>query len=152
MIYGYMLFRFQWKRHYLWNNSHWFRMWYRWWMTSTERFPYIKRIINTHHVFESLSYILCILGIRHQIKLCPMHCILCSISSYPLGKMAAISETFSDVFLWFYILIGISMKYVPEEPIDNTSGFVQAMAWWRASDKPFLEPILTQFTDAYLRH
>ena len=40
----------------------------------------------------------------------------------------------------------------PKGPIDNNSALVQVMAWRRMGDKPLSEPILTQFTNAYMRH
>ena len=36
--------------------------------------------------------------------------------------------------------------------IDNTSILVQLMARRRTGDKPFSEPMLTQFTDTYMRY
>ena len=51
-----------------------------------------------------------------------------------------------------WILIKISLKFVPRGPIDNKPALVQVIAWCRTSDKPLLEPMLTQFIDAYMRH
>ena len=34
----------------------------------------------------------------------------------------------------------------------NKSALVQGMAWRRRGNKTFLEPILTKFADAYMRH
>ena len=50
------------------------------------------------------------------------------------------------------IPIRISLKFVPRSPIDNKPALVQIMAWRRTGDKPLPEPMLTQFTDAYMRH
>ena len=50
------------------------------------------------------------------------------------------------------ILTRTSPKFVPEGPVDNTSASVHVMAWRRTGDKPLHEPMLTQFTDAYMRH
>ena len=50
------------------------------------------------------------------------------------------------------ILIQISLKFVPRSPIDIKPALVQIMAWRRIGDKPLSEPMLTQFTDAYMRH
>ena len=52
----------------------------------------------------------------------------------------------------FCILIRVSLKFVPSGPIDNKAALVQVMAWRRTGDKPLPEPMLTQFTDAYMRH
>ena len=49
------------------------------------------------------------------------------------------------------IWIQISLKLVPKGPIDNKSALVQVMAWQRKGDKPLPEPLLTHFTDAYVR-
>ena len=52
----------------------------------------------------------------------------------------------------FCILIKISLKFVPKGLIDNNAALVQVMTWRRIGDKLLLEPILTQVTDAYMRH
>ena len=52
----------------------------------------------------------------------------------------------------FCISIRISLKFVPKGPIDNKSALVQVIAGLRAGDKPLPEPMLTQFTDAYMQH
>ena len=52
----------------------------------------------------------------------------------------------------FFILITISLKFVPRDPIDNIPALVQIMAWRRIGDKPLSEPMLTRFTGAYTRH
>ena len=48
--------------------------------------------------------------------------------------------------------IKITMKFVPKGPLDNESALVQVMAWHRTGDNPLPEPMLTQFTDPYMRH
>ena len=50
------------------------------------------------------------------------------------------------------IPIQISLKLVLRSPIDNKPALVQVMAWRRTGDKPLPEPMMTQFTDAYMRH
>ena len=50
------------------------------------------------------------------------------------------------------ITIEISLKFVPMSPIYNKPALVQVRAWRRTGDKPLPEPMLTQFTDAYMRH
>ena len=52
----------------------------------------------------------------------------------------------------FRILIQISLKFVPKDPIDNKSALVQEMACGQTGDKPLPEPMLDQFTDAYTWH
>ena len=50
------------------------------------------------------------------------------------------------------ISIKISLTFVPRSPIDNKPALVQVMAWRRIGDKPLPEPMMAQFTDAYMRH
>ena len=70
--------------------------------------------------------------------------------------MAAISA--DDIFKCIFfnendrIPIRISLKFVPRSAIANKPASVQVMAWCRASDKPLPKPMMTQFTDAYMRH
>ena len=45
-----------------------------------------------------------------------------------------------------------AMKCVPKDPIDNKPALVKMMAWRRIGSKPLSEPVLTRFTDAYMRH
>ena len=77
-------------------------------------------------------------------------------NSSPLDKMAAIfsDDIFKCIFLneKFCISIRISLKFVLSSLINNTSALVQVMAWRRTGGKPLPEPMLTQFTDAYMRH
>ena len=77
-------------------------------------------------------------------------------SSPPPGQNAA---TFADdIFQHIFmnenvkISIRISLKFVPKGPIDDKSALVQVMAWRRTGDKSLPETMLTQFTDAYMRH
>ena len=68
--------------------------------------------------------------------------------------MAAILPTSSNIFLYenVKIFISISLKFVPNDLIDNMSAMIQVMAWRHTGDKPLPEAILTQVTDAYMRH
>ena len=50
------------------------------------------------------------------------------------------------------VQIQISLKLVHRSPIDNKAALVQVMAWRRIGDKPLPEPVMTQFTDAYIWH
>ena len=52
----------------------------------------------------------------------------------------------------FYILIQMALESAPKGPIDNNKALVQVMAWRRTGNKPLPEPMLTQFTDAYVWH
>ena len=69
--------------------------------------------------------------------------------------MAAI---FADnIFKWIFlnenvsILNNISLKFVPKGPINNIPALVQIMAWRRPGDKPLSEPMMADFTEAYMR-
>ena len=78
------------------------------------------------------------------------------INSSSPDKMADIlaDYIFKRIFLNENIWISnkISLKYVPWGLIENMLALVQIMAWRRTGDKPLSEPMLTQFTDAYMRH
>ena len=50
----------------------------------------------------------------------------------------------------FCFVIGISLKFVPSGPTDNNPALVQVMAWRQTGVKPLPEPMLIQFTDAYM--
>ena len=70
--------------------------------------------------------------------------------------MAAIlaGDIFNCIFLIENdrIMIQISLNHVLRNPIDNKSTLVQVMAWRRSGDKPLPRAMMTQFTDAYMRH
>ena len=51
-----------------------------------------------------------------------------------------------------WILIEISLKFVPKGPIDNMQALLRVMAWHRVGYKPLPETMLNQFIDAYMRH
>ena len=46
----------------------------------------------------------------------------------------------------------ISLKFVPEGPINNIPALIQIMAWRRPGDKPLSEQMMVCFIDAYMRH
>ena len=50
------------------------------------------------------------------------------------------------------ILIPISPKFISKGQIDNKAALVQVMASRRTDGKPLPEPMLDEFTDAYMRH
>ena len=79
-------------------------------------------------------------------------CIDVLLTHLLLNKMAVISQTtFSSAFSTMKML-KIRLKCVFKGPIDNKSALFQVMAWCRTVNKPLPEPMLTQFTDAYMRH
>ena len=84
-------------------------------------------------------------------------------SMIPMGSMAAVGwdhqtgpqplthwgrdkmdATFKRIFVNenVWILIEISLKFVPKGPINNIPALVQIMAWCRPGDKPLSEPMM----------
>ena len=63
-----------------------------------------------------------------------------------------------DIFRFIFnervwIPITISLKFIPKGPIDYYKlALVHVMAWHRTGEKPLPESMLTQFTNAYIRH
>ena len=53
-------------------------------------------------------------------------------------------DTFKRIFLneGVRLSINISLKFVPQGPINNNPALVQIMAWRRSGDKPLPEPML----------
>ena len=45
------------------------------------------------------------------------------------------------------VVIEISLKFIPEGPIDNKSALVQVMAWHLLGAKALSEPVLTHIDD-----
>ena len=64
------------------------------------------------------------------------------LTHLPLNKMAAILPDNILKYIFknekFYILMKISLKFVPKGPIDNMSALIQVMAWCRTGSKPLL--------------
>ena len=86
-----------------------------------------------------------------------VHHILCKpLTHLSLDKMATVlaDDILKCIFLNENddIPIEISLKLVPRSPINNKSALVQVMAWRQTGDKPLSEPMMNQFTDAYMCH
>ena len=81
---------------------------------------------------------------------------IATLTHCPLHKVADILQTtFSKVFFAnqrYRILVKISPRLALTGPIDKKSALVQVMVWCRAGTNPLPGPMLTQFTDAYMRH
>ena len=61
--------------------------------------------------------------------------------------VAIFQTTFSNAFSWmemYKFSIKISLKSVPEGPINNIPVLVQLMAWRRPGDKPLSEPMMVK--------
>ena len=69
------------------------------------------------------------------------------VNSSPLDKNGRFiaDDIFRCIFVneKFFILIKITLKFVPKGPVDNNPAVVQIMAWRRIGDKPLSEPMLT---------
>ena len=61
-------------------------------------------------------------------------------------------DIFKSIFLNenVWILIKISLKFVPKGPINNIPSLVQIMAWRRSGDKPLSEPMMVSLL-TYMR-
>ena len=68
--------------------------------------------------------------------------------------MAAFFEIFKHIFLNENVRISIQilLKFVLHGPMYNKAALIQVMAWYWTGYKPLPEPMLTQFTDAYMWH
>ena len=73
--------------------------------------------------------------------------------------MATLWQTaFSSAFrrVWFvgnfHISYDISFQSASKVPNDNMSALAQMIAWHRTGDKPLAVPMMTLFTDAFMRH
>ena len=52
----------------------------------------------------------------------------------------------------FFVLIKISLKFVPKGPVNNIPVLIQRMAWRRLGNKPFSEPMVVSFLCIYIRY
>ena len=127
------------------------------------------------HKWWTPVFSLCIIPLfsRHGVLPSPKHVAVCtqqwsvkwstdqqfwsvigSINSSPPGQNGRhfADNLFKCIFVneKFCISIRISLKFVPKGPINNKSALVQVMAWRQTSDKPLPEPMMTQFTDAFI--
>ena len=66
------------------------------------------------------------------------------LTHLPLNRMAVISLTTCSN--------AISLKVAPKGPMDKKSALSQVTTWHRTGDKSLPESVMTQFTDAYMRH
>ena len=65
-----------------------------------------------------------------------------------------VDNIFKCIFLNenIWILIKISLKFVPKGPVNNILSLFQIMACRQPGNKPLSEPILAWVTDAYMCH
>ena len=78
------------------------------------------------------------------------------LNSSPLDKMATnlADDIFNRIFLNenVWILIKISLKFVPRDTIDNIPPLVQIMAWRRPGEKPLSEPMVVRCSASVSEH
>ena len=70
------------------------------------------------------------------------------LTHLPLDKMATIGQTIFFLDHFFFILIEVSLEFVPKVSIDNNPALVGR----RKDGKPLSEPRPTRLNDAYMRH
>ena len=63
-------------------------------------------------------------------------------------------DIFKCIFLNenLWILLKISLKFIPKVWIHNIPALVQIMAWRQPGDKPLSEPIIAYFAEVYMHH
>ena len=67
--------------------------------------------------------------------------------------MKITDDIFKSIFnesVW--ISITISLKFIPKGQIDYNSALFQEKVWHRTGEKALPKSMLTQFTNAYIRH
>ena len=64
------------------------------------------------------------------------------------------NNIFKCIFMneMFWLSIRISLKFVTKGPFGNKPALVQVVAWRGTGGMPLPEPMVTQFSDAYMRH
>ena len=89
-----------------------------------------------------------------KVKAVPLFQLISPWTKWSPVRRLKMNETFKCILVneKFGILIQISTKFVSKGVIDEKSAFVQVMAWCWTGDKPLPEPMLTQYTDSYMRH
>ena len=76
---------------------------------------------------------------------------MCPISQHLNGHIRRY-----DIDLWYdsenvWISVIISLKIVPNGPVNNKSSLVQVMDRRPTDDKPLSEPTMSQLNDVYMR-
>ena len=130
-----------------------FIYWHNWLMHSVMMSGFLVWI-----KWHSILIIGCWISV-HSVYLTSCHSVCWSIlllTHLPLDKMAAIlaDNIFKCIImnLKLHILNRISLKFATKGPIDNKTVLVQVLVWRQTGDKSLPEPMLNEFTDAYMRH
>ena len=123
--------------------------------------PYIRDLtVPSTDVLRSL----CVCGQHGDSPRYWSECVLCDSAVWLCGSLCGIHYTlglkqngrhFADIIFKcifvnenVWILNRISLKFVPEGLIDNTSALVHVMAWCRTDCKSLSQPMIAQFIDA----
>ena len=61
-----------------------------------------------------------------------------------------LQTTFLNAFCGKSFKCQSEFRFITSSPNDNKSILVQVTVWCQTGDKPFPEPMMTQFTDTYL--
>ena len=118
----------------------------------------VAQLIQIHirFVFHTKMFLIILWRVAVLTRICSSHAFyeFQHISPGQDGRYFA-DDSFRCIFVneQFSILINIFfIKFVPKASIDNNSALVKIMAWCWIGDKALSELMLTQFTDAYMRH
>ena len=61
-------------------------------------------------------------------------------------------KTYKKKMSGMFISIKVSLKFVPQGPINNIPALVQIMAWCHPGNEPLSESMMAWFTEAYIHH
>ena len=118
------------------------------WMAYTD----IRRICNNDHTFS--SQLLLYIDIPPDLYSTIMYHSINTLRPRQ-NRCHFADDIFTCIFLNETVLIPIkiSLKIVPQGPINNIPALVQIMAWCRSGDKPLSEPVMVSLlTHNYMRH
>ena len=72
-----------------------------------------------------------------------------------MNEMTTISQTTFSTYFPEWTCQNFDQNFtevVPKGSIDNMAALARVMVWRRTGDDPLPEPMLSQFTDIYMRH
>ena len=136
--------------------------WFRWWLGVIR-----QQTIALANADQDLCYHMVSLGHNESMKPKVIHNWSQGLSSHCVGLIILVEYSKlttrrvntlrprqngrhfpDDSFKWIFlnvnvwILIEVSLKFVPKGPINNIPALVQIMVWWRPGDKPLSEPMM----------
>ena len=103
------------------------------------RFPRTRKCNNVYTIRQKALHCGCFVVIWQWLI-----CLAYPFTLRPRQNGRHFADIFKCIFLNenVWILIKISLKFVPQGPINNIPALVQIMAWCRPGDKPLSEPML----------